>query len=68
MPNYINYTENSKTVILDLDNVAKFKEGDEMKPLVQISFANAPDTYKTIPYLWKDLLKKLYPAGEEDEE
>ncbi len=66
MPNYINYTEDNKTVILDLDNVAKFKEGDEMTPLVKISFANAPDTYKPIPYLWKDLLKKLYPGEEEE--
>lgn len=62
MANFIYYTDNlkgGKLTVLNLDTVCKFRETNEVTPRVEISFPCNPDRFETIPYLWKDLLKKL---------
>lgn len=61
MDNLIHHVENGKMIVINLNAVCKFRESADVTPKVEVSYANNPDYFITIPYLWKDFLKNFYP-------
>ena len=57
----IHYSDGDKLIVVNLGAVCRFKQGDEVTPLLWVSYNHAPNSFTQLPYKWDDFLKNFYP-------